>query len=39
MVVTSVLKNQNEVLVLRRSIKVKTMQEKWAVVSGYLEKN
>lgn len=39
MVVTSVLKNQNEVLVLRRSIKVKTMQEKWAGVSGYLEKN
>lgn len=39
MVVTSVLKNQNEVLVLRRSKKVKTMQEKWAGVSGYLEKN
>ena len=39
MVVTSVLKNQNEVLVLRRSMKVKTMQEKWAGVSGYLEKN
>ena len=39
MVVTSVLKNQNEVLVLRRSTKVKTMQEKWAGVSGYLEKN
>ncbi len=38
-VVTSVLKNQNEVLVLRRSMKVKTMQEKWAGVSGYLEKN
>ena len=39
MVVTSVLKNQNEVLVLRRSMKVKTMQKKWAGVSGYLEKN
>ena len=39
MVVTSVLKNQNEVLVLRRSMKVKTIQEKWAGVSGYLEKN
>ena len=39
MVVTSVLKNQNEVLVLRRSKEVKTMQEKWAGVSGYLEKN
>jgi hypothetical protein len=39
MVVTSVLKNQNEVLVLRRSNKVKTMQEKWAGISGYLEKN
>ncbi len=39
MVVTSVLKNQDEVLVLRRSIKVKTMKEKWAGVSGYLEKN
>jgi 8-oxo-dGTP pyrophosphatase MutT (NUDIX family) len=39
MVVTSVLKNQNEVLVLRRSMKVKTMKEKWAGVSGYLEKN
>ena len=38
MVVTSVLKNQNEVLVLRRSKEVKTMQEKWAGVSGYLEK-
>jgi len=39
MVVTSVLKNKNEVLVLRRSKEVKTMQEKWAGVSGYLEKN
>ena len=39
MVVTSVLKNQNEVLVLRRSMKVRTMQDKWAGVSGYLEKN
>ncbi len=39
MVVTSVLINQKEVLVLRRSIKVKTMQEKWAGISGYLEKN
>lgn len=38
-VVTSVLKNQSEVLILRRSMKVKTMQEKWAGVSGYLEKN
>ena len=38
-VVTSVLKNHNEVLILRRSKKVKTMQEKWAGVSGYLEKN
>src|SRR6187551_811602 len=38
-VVTSVLKNQNKVLVLRRSMKVKTMQDKWAGVSGYLEKN
>ena len=39
MVVTSVLKNRNEVLILRRSMKVKTMREKWAGVSGYLEKN
>jgi len=39
MVVTSVLKNQSEVLILRRSMKVKTMQEKWAGVSGYFEKN
>ena len=39
MVVTSVLKNQNEILVLRRSMKVKSMQKKWAGVSGYLEKN
>ncbi len=38
-VVTSVLKNQNEVLILRRSTKVKTMQDKWAGVSGYLENN
>ena len=38
-VVTSVLKNHNEVLILRRSKKVKTMQEKWAGVSGYLENN
>lgn len=38
-IVTSVLKNHNEVLILRRSMKVKTMQEKWAGVSGYLEKN
>jgi 8-oxo-dGTP diphosphatase len=39
MVATSVLKNNNEVLILRRSMKVRTMQEKWAGVSGYLEKN
>jgi len=39
MVVTSVLKNQSEVLILHRSMKVKTMQEKWAGVSGYLETN
>jgi 8-oxo-dGTP diphosphatase len=38
-VVTSVLKNQNEVLILQRSMKVKTMQGKWAGVSGYVEKN
>lgn len=38
-IVTSVLKNHNETLILRRSKKVKTMQEKWAGVSGYLEKN
>lgn len=39
MVVTSVLKNKNEILILRRSSQVKTMQGKWAGVSGYLEKN
>ncbi|MBA2268290.1 MAG: NUDIX domain-containing protein [Nitrosopumilus sp.] len=39
MVVTSVLKNQSEVLILHRSMKVKTMQLKWAGVSGYLETN
>ena len=39
MIATSVLKNHNEVLILRRSMKVKTMQGKWAGVSGYLEKN
>lgn len=38
-VVTSVLKNHSEVLILRRSKKVKSMQDKWAGVSGYLEKN
>ena len=38
-VVTAFLKFDSEILILRRSKKVKTMKEKWGAVSGYLENN
>ena len=36
-VVTSVLGNNSEILILRRSLFTKSMQNKWAGISGYLE--
>ena len=38
-VVTAFLKFDNQILILRRSNKVKTMKNKWGAVSGYLEDN
>ena len=35
--VTSILRNDNEILVLRRSLSTKSMQNKWAGISGYVE--
>ena len=37
LVVTSILRNDNEILVLRRSLSTKSMQNKWAGISGYVE--
>jgi 8-oxo-dGTP pyrophosphatase MutT (NUDIX family) len=36
-VVTAFLENDNRILILRRSTKVRTMKGKWGAVSGYLE--
>jgi 8-oxo-dGTP diphosphatase len=36
-VVTAFLENDNNILILRRSTKVRTMKGKWGAVSGYLE--
>lgn len=38
-VVTSIIENDNKILVLRRSEKVKSFKHKWAGVSGYFEKD
>ncbi len=38
-VVTSFLENDDKVLILRRSNKVRTMKGKWAGTSGYIEEN
>ena len=38
-VVTSILQNNGEILILRRSKKVKSFKLMWAGISGYLEKN
>lgn len=37
MIVTSILGNNNKILILNRSLSTKTMQSKWAGVSGYTE--
>ncbi|VFJ13032.1 NUDIX domain-containing protein [Candidatus Nitrosocosmicus franklandus] len=36
-VVTSILGNDNEILILHRNSTTKSMQNKWAGISGYLE--
>ncbi|MEM4284979.1 MAG: NUDIX pyrophosphatase [Candidatus Nitrosocaldus sp.] len=36
-VVTSFLMHKGRILILRRSMKVKTMKQKWAGISGYIE--
>ncbi|MEM2759978.1 MAG: NUDIX pyrophosphatase [Nitrososphaerales archaeon] len=36
-VVTSFLMNDDKILILRRSDKVRTMQNRWAGISGYIE--
>lgn len=38
-VVTAFLENDDRILILRRSSRVKTMKGKWGAVSGYLEAN
>ncbi len=38
-VVTSILQNDDKILILRRSEKVKRFKLMWAGISGYLEKN
>ena len=38
-VVTSILQNDDKILILRRSEKVKSFKFMWAGISGYLEKN
>ncbi|HYG00472.1 MAG TPA: NUDIX domain-containing protein [Candidatus Saccharimonadales bacterium] len=37
LIVTSILRNGNEILILKRSPRTKTMQNLWAGISGYLE--
>ena len=39
MVVTSIIGNENNILILKRSKKVKSFKHKWGGVSGYFEKN
>jgi 8-oxo-dGTP pyrophosphatase MutT (NUDIX family) len=38
-VVTAILKYQKKILILKRSPKSKSMQDKWGCISGYLEPN
>jgi len=38
-VVTSIIGNENDILILKRSKKVKSFKHKWGGVSGYFEKN
>ena len=38
-IVTSFLKHNNKILILRRSKKVKSMKELWAGISGIIENN
>ncbi|HKR73363.1 MAG TPA: NUDIX domain-containing protein [Candidatus Nitrosocosmicus sp.] len=37
LIVTSVLANDNKILILKRSLSTKTMQNKWGGISGYME--
>lgn len=37
LIVTSILRNGNEILILKRSPRTKTMQNLWAGIRGYLE--
>jgi 8-oxo-dGTP pyrophosphatase MutT (NUDIX family) len=36
-VVTSILRNDNQILILQRSLSTKSMQNMWAGISGYVE--
>ena len=38
-VITSIIGNENNILILKRSEKVKSFKHKWGGVSGYFEKN
>ncbi len=38
-VVTSIIENDNKILILKRSEKVKSFKHKWAGVSGFFENN
>ena len=38
-IVTTFLKNQNKILILKRSQKVKTMKGLWSGISGIIENN
>lgn len=38
MVVTAILENDNKLLILKRSEKVKSYRHKWSGISGYFEK-
>jgi 8-oxo-dGTP pyrophosphatase MutT (NUDIX family) len=38
-VVTSIIENDNKILILKRSEKVKSFKHKWAGISGYFEKD
>ena len=37
LVVTSILRYQSKILILKRSSKTKSMQNRWGCISGYLE--
>jgi 8-oxo-dGTP diphosphatase len=37
LVVTAILRHQSKILILKRSSKTKSMQNKWGCISGYLE--